>query len=159
MVFFSISLWIHTMNRCTQASAPRTAAWRIILATALLCMGLVAHAQDSVRPFPANALRGTLQVTQPPELLLNGQTARLSPGARIRGVNNMLVMSGALVGQSLVVNYVRDAQGMVHEVWLLNPTEARQKMPGMPAQGNYGSESYVPATPDGTGTATTSPQQ
>jgi len=159
MVFFSISLWIHTMNRCTKAPTPRTATWRVLSVTTLLGLGLSVSAQDSVRPFPANALRGTLQVTQPPELLLNGQTARLSPGARIRGVNNMLVMSSSLVGQSLVVNYVRDAQGMVHEVWLLNATEARQKMPGAPAQGNYGSESYVPATPDGTGTATASPQQ
>ena len=112
-----------------------------------LGLSLSANAQDSVRPFPANALRGTLQVTQPPEVLLNGQTARLSPGARIRGVNNLLVVSGALVGQSLVVNYVRDAQGMVHEVWLLNATEARQKMPGAPAQANYGSESYAPTSP------------
>ena len=135
------------MNRCTQAPSPRTAAWRATLVTALLGLSLSANAQDSVRPFPANALRGTLQVTQPPEVLPNGQTARLSPGARIRGVNNLLVVSGALVGQSLVVNYVRDAQGMVHEVWLLNATEARQKMPGAPAQANYGSESYAPTSP------------
>jgi len=135
------------MNRCTQAPAPRSAAWRVLLATTLLGLGLSVSAQDSVRPFPANALRGTLQVTQPPELLLNGQTARLSPGARIRGVNNMLVMSSSLVGQSLVVNYVRDAQGMVHEVWLLNATEARQKMPGAPAQASYGSENYAPTSP------------
>ncbi len=145
------------MNRCTQAPAPRTAAWKTAWVTALLGLCLSANAQDSVRPFPANALRGTLQVTQPPELLLNGQTARLSPGARIRGVTNLLVMSSSLVGQSLVVNYVRDAQGMVHEVWLLNATEARQKMPGAPAHGNYGSESYAPAAPDSTGATT--PQQ
>jgi hypothetical protein len=155
MVFFSISLWIHTMNRCTQAPAPRTAAWRITLATALLGLSLSASAQESVRPFPANALRGTLQVTQPPELLLNGQKARLSPGARIRGVNNLLVMSGTLVGQSLTVNYVRDAQGMVHEVWLLNATEAQQRMPGAPAASNYQS-GYPPASADG---STSTPSQ
>ena len=147
------------MNRCTQAPAFRTSGWRIALISALLGLGLSANAQDSVRPFPANALRGTLQVTQPPELLLNGRTARLSPGARIRGVNNLLVMSGSLVGQSLVVNYVRDAQGMVHEVWLLNATEARQKMPGAPAHANYGSESYAPAAPDSIDATTTTTRQ
>ena len=136
------------MNRCTQAPAPRAATWRIALISALLGLGLSATAQDSVRPFPANALRGTLQVTQPPELLLDGQSARLSPGARIRGVNNLLVMSGTLVGQSLLVNYVRDAQGMVHEVWLLNATEAQQRMPGAPAASNYQS-GYPPASTDG----------
>ena len=132
--FFSISLWIHTMNRCTQTPSPRTATWRVTLATALLGLCLSASAQESVRPFPANALRGTLQVTQPPELLLNGQAARLSPGARIRGVNNLLVLSASLVGQSLTVNYVRDAQGLVHEVWLLNATEAKQRMPSTAGQ-------------------------
>jgi hypothetical protein len=88
-------------------------------------------------------------------LLLNGQKARLSPGARIRGVNNLLVMSGTLVGQSLTVNYVRDAQGMVHEVWLLNATEAQQRMPGAPAASNYQS-GYPPASADG---STSTPSQ
>ena len=148
------------MNRCTQAPAPRAATWRIALISALLGLGLSATAQDSVRPFPANALRGTLQVTQPPELLLDGQSARLSPGARIRGVNNLLVMSGTLVGQSLLVNYVRDAQGMVHEVWLLNATEAQQRMPGAPAASNYQS-GYPPASTDGSAPAsgTSAPAQ
>ena len=147
------------MNRCPHLPAPRTPAWRIALIATLLGLSLSASAQQSVRPFPANALRGTLQVTNPPELLLDGRTARLSPGARIRGENNLLVMSGSLVGRSLVVNYVRDAQGMVHEVWVLNTTEAQQKMPGAPAASNYTSD-YAPAATAGTGTtATTTPQQ
>jgi len=136
------------MNRCTHLPAPRTPAWRIALIATLLGLSLSASAQQSVRPFPANALRGTLQVTSPPELLLDGRTARLSPGARIRGENNLLVMSGSLVGRSLVVNYVRDAQGMVHEVWLLNATETQQKMPGAPAASNYVSDP-APASTDG----------
>ena len=39
----------------------------------------------------------------------------------------MLVMSGAIVGQELVVNYTRESAGMVHEVWILTPEEAREK--------------------------------
>ena len=42
-------------------------------------------------------------VTQPPNVTLDGQPDRLSPGSRIRGANNMLQMSGALVGQNLLV--------------------------------------------------------
>ena len=76
-------------------------------------------------PIPAAAQRGVLQVLQPPEVLLDGQAARLSPGARIRGRDNLLALSAALVGQSLSVRYVRDPQGLVHEVWLL--TEAEQQ--------------------------------
>jgi len=126
----------------------------------MLGLALSAGAQQSVRPFPANALRGTMQITQPPELLMDGKYARLSPGARIRGDNNMLVMSGAIAGQSLVVNYVRDPLGLIHEVWILNATEAQQKMPGAPAQSNYVSEVYAPTAADGKAVATTStPQQ
>jgi hypothetical protein len=66
-----------------------------------------------------------MQITQPPELLINGKAERLSPGARIRGTNNMLVMSGALIGQNLVVKFVREPLGLVHEVWVLTPAEAQ----------------------------------
>lgn len=87
------------------------------------------------RPFPADALRGTIEVTQPPEILLNGQTARLSPGARIRAENNMLVLSGALVGQPLVVHYTFALGGGVHQVWILRPEErAREPWPTTPEQ-------------------------
>jgi hypothetical protein len=76
------------------------------------------------RNFPATALRGTLQVTQPPEALLHGRPARLSPGARIRTQNNLLVVSGGLAGQRLTVNYTLDISGLLADVWVLRPEEA-----------------------------------
>ena len=42
----------------------------------------------------------------------------------IRSGQNMLVMSGAITGQNLLVNYTRDAAGMLREVWILTPDEA-----------------------------------
>ncbi|WP_296509756.1 hypothetical protein [Rhodoferax sp.] len=125
------------MNRC-----PR--AWRTHLSS-LACGAMLmaataglAHAQNgvvsrmvtdsngnsvTVRTFPATALRGTLQVVQPPEVLFNNLAGRLSPGARIRGANGMLMMSASLVGQSLPVMTVLDSQSMLHDVWVLNETE------------------------------------
>ena len=82
------------------------------------------------RPFPPHAVRGILTVTQPPEVLMDGKADRLSPGSRIRGTNNMLVMSGALVGQGLRVNYTREPNGNIHDVWVLTDDEARQPAPG-----------------------------
>ena len=76
------------------------------------------------RNFPQNALRGTLAVGTPPEVLLNGQVASLAPGARIRGQENMVVLSGALVGAKLVVNYTVDTHGLVKDVWILRAEEA-----------------------------------
>src|SRR6185503_5907193 len=88
-----------------------------------------AWAQNVVqRGFPATALRGEISFGQPPEVLLNGQPARLSPAARIRGTNNLLVISGALMGQKAVVNYVIDPLGLVQDVWILTDAE-RAKQP------------------------------
>jgi hypothetical protein len=77
----------------------------------------------AVRTFPSTAVRGTLQVVQPPEVLFNNMVARLSPGARIRGANGMLLMSASAVGQTLQVMTVLDSQSMLHDVWVLNETE------------------------------------
>jgi len=79
------------------------------------------------RAFTAQTLRGTLQVTQPPEVLLNGQASRLAPGARIRGADNLLVLSSTVIGQKLLVHYTLDTLGNVHLVWVLTPEEAARR--------------------------------
>ena len=91
-----------------------------------LAAALPASAQQVQRNFPAAALRGELTVVNPPEVVLNGKPARLAPGARIKGGSNLLVMSGAIVGQKLVVNYTVDTYGLVKDVWLLTPEEQRR---------------------------------
>jgi hypothetical protein len=60
-------------------------------------------------------------------VLVNGEPARLAPAARIRGLNNMIVMSGALMGQRAVVNYVLDSPGLVQDVWILTDAERRKQ--------------------------------
>jgi hypothetical protein len=98
------------------------------LATAWLASTAIAQElPQRIPPMGANALLGELVVTQPPEILLNGQPARLSPGARIRGRNNLLVLSGALVGQALHVRYLLDTSGLVHQVWILTDAEMQTK--------------------------------
>lgn len=118
------------MNRCLppHTRAPRRTA---LLVLALLASGLLptAQAQTLTRQFPAKALRGKLVVQQPPWVTLDGKTAQLSPGSRIRNTNNTLVLSASLVGQELTVNYLRDGQGLLHEVWILNAVEASDKRP------------------------------
>ena len=125
------------MNRCTRpalCARPIRYFWRaLLLAFALCAVPLLASAQNSnVRPFPPKAERGVMQITQPPELLLNGKPDRLSPGARIHGPDNMLRMSGTLMGQKAVVNFVREPAGQVHEVWILTEAEAAQKLSTTP---------------------------
>jgi hypothetical protein len=111
------------MNRCR-----RLFIQSIPLSLALASPAFQAAAQFAPRPFPSKAQRGVMQITQPPEMVLNGQSDRLSPGARIRDANNMLVMSGSLMGQTVLVNFTREPNGMVHEVWILTAEEAAQKL-------------------------------
>ena len=115
------------MNRFTFLTS---ASRRLALAAAVLGFALPVLAQQApVRPFPPKAERGAMVITNPPDLVLNGKPARLSPGARIRSVDNMMVMSGALVGQNLLVNYVLESNGLVHEVWILTEAEAKLVRP------------------------------
>lgn len=147
------------MNRCSRHTRHtgfipnRTGALLLTLLSALaLVHPHLAVAQEmAVRQFPVAAKRGTLMVTAPPEVLINGTVERLSPGVRIRGVNNMLLMSGALVGQTFVVNYVREPQGLIQEVWLLNQAEADEKRKGAEPLTNFifGSSEDKPKIDDG----------
>ena len=106
-----------------------------LLATACLAVAAMPVAAQAPRNFPATALRGEITISQPPELSLNGQLARLAPGARIRGQDNLLVLSGTLVGQRLLVHYTRDPGGNLLDVWILTPAElARRPWPTTPQQ-------------------------
>lgn len=100
----------------------------VLTATLMAATPFVAQAQVQ-RNFPQNALRGQLVVTNPPEITLNGKAARLSPGSRIKGQDNMIVMSGAAVGQKLAVNYTLDQYGLVSDVWILRKEEIAKTWP------------------------------
>ena len=140
------SLWINTMNRCQPSGdTPLTLApflFRLVqqLLCVLVCatgsgLGNLSQAQGTPRSFPPDALRGRLLVTQPPDVTLNGQPARLSPGARIRGQNNLLVLSGSLAGKEQLVNYTRESNGLIHEIWILSEAEAQVPRAGLPLVG------------------------
>lgn len=109
----------------------------VLTALAAATVAMPAAAQLA-RQFPANALRGSFQVVQPPDVQLNGKPARLAPGARIRGANGMLQMSGAMVGHKLLVHYTIDDSGNLHDVWVLTPAEAARKpWPTTPAEAQH----------------------
>lgn len=115
------------MNRCLLSFQHRLKVFLSALTagvTLTLCAPVTAQTPPPrIPPIAQTAQRGVLMVTAPPEAMLDGQATRLSPGARIHGPNNLLVMSGALVGVVLAVRYTRDPLGLVHEVWILNESE------------------------------------
>lgn len=85
------------------------------------------EAANGGRNFPTGTLRGQFMVVNYPEIQLDGRAERLSPGARIMSATRMLVMPASITGQNLLVNYTRDAAGLVREVWILTPEEAATK--------------------------------
>ena len=111
------------MNRCIES--PVRAA--LLACAALTSFASIpfsdATAQGFVREAPKDVVRGRMVVTAPPEVTLDGKPDRLSPGSRIRGLNNLLMLSGTIVGQDLPVVYRRDAAGLIHEAWVLTPQE------------------------------------
>ena len=107
----------------------------LLLPLALLISNASAQTEESkpnTRQFPQNAKRGELMVLTAPDIALDSKPDRLSPAARIRDINNNLVLSGTLTNQALIVNYLRDNTGLVHNVWVLSAEEIKQKMPGQP---------------------------
>src|SRR5690349_23786755 len=77
-----------------------------------------------VREAPKDVKTGIITVSAtPPAIAVDGVADRLSPGARIRDRNNMLVLSGQVAGKQMYTVYRRDAAGLVHEVWLLSYDE------------------------------------
>ena len=92
----------------------------------LLCLALVAGAalaQGIQRSAPKDVVLARMTVGATPQITLDGKPDRLSPGSRIRDVNNMLVLPGSIAGKTLPVVYRRDAAGLVHEVWQLTDDE------------------------------------
>lgn len=137
------------MNRCL--SGITSLAMGLVLATITAFWPADASAQMNVRQFPASVKRGVMTVIAPPQVSINGSVLRLSPGARIRGPNNMLVMSSTLVGQQYAVNYLQEPQGLVREVWILNQAEVDTQPKGWDTVTNFvfASEGDKPKVDDG----------
>jgi hypothetical protein len=114
--------------------------WIFTMALAL-SFSLGASAQGIRRDAPKDVVLGKLVVTAPPEVTLDGKPDRLSPGSRIRDLNNMLVLSGGIVGKTLPVVYRRDSAGLIHEAWIL--TEDEYSKLGGAGSGANGAQRFI----------------
>lgn len=129
------------MSRCSSkpatlaAAATRRKHLQYLAAGALAStLPLAAHAQIA-RVLPTDTLRGKLAIAVPPDATLNGQAARLAPGIRVRGANNMLILTGALAGMEARVNYKLEVTtGLIKDVWVLTDAEAQKLWPTTPQE-------------------------
>jgi hypothetical protein len=93
----------------------------LLLASALLSAGV----QAQVRAIPGDAKRGEIRHVENMLVQIDGTPQRLAPGAQIRDAANRVVVPTALpVGAQ--VKYLLNQEGMVRQVWILTPEEAKQ---------------------------------
>ena len=114
------------MNRCATPSKSSRQRWIALAIASAAAVAALVPLSAEARRFPINALRGRIVFTSPPDIELNGDPARLSPGVRIHNFNNMMIMTGAVAGsdRKYVVDYTVESTGLVSEVWLLTTDEA-----------------------------------
>jgi hypothetical protein len=115
------------MNRCFPLRARIALSSFVAFAALTSCLLPTSVAAQGIRRDPPkDVVLGQLKVDAPPEISIDGNADRLSPGSRIRDLNNMVVLSASLTGQTLPVVYRRDAAGLVHEAWILTSEEYSQ---------------------------------
>jgi hypothetical protein len=100
--------------------------WTRRLLMCLLLTLTMLHAMAAPRSFPANAKRGVLTADVFPQVVIDGQIQRLSPGAKIISQKNTIVMTSVLMNNAYTVNYTVDAQGFIDRIWILTDEEMVQ---------------------------------
>jgi hypothetical protein len=109
------------------AFAQEFAMWvRRFLICAVLSLAIQAALAAPPRTFPANAQRGTVSGSIYPQVLINDQVQRLSPGAKIFSRQNLIIMPSTLLNKVYAVNYTVDKQGYIDRVWILTDEEIAQ---------------------------------
>jgi hypothetical protein len=99
---------------------------RLLMIFLLATLAFSAMAVD--RDFPASALRGKLTITDYPNVTVNGQALRLSPGSRIWNTQQLTQIPNSLGADTYQVNYTLNIQGDIDRVWILTTDEASQKI-------------------------------
>lgn len=100
--------------------------WHRPLLLLLISIAMLSTAHAFERPFPAHAKRGKMSPAAFPDIVIEGRTRQLAPGARIWNEDNLVQMPASLRGSGLVVNYTEDANGHIDRVWMLSAAEASE---------------------------------
>ena len=111
------------MNRCDRLGR----RFVLFVLAAVLGTGVLAQPQVA-RNFPQNALRGEVVVQSAYDVLVNGQQARFAPGLRVRGQDNLMLVSGVLIGQTFIGHYTVDVNGQINQLWVLRDDELANKL-------------------------------
>jgi len=95
-----------------------------LFAALILVLSASAHAQ--LRAIPEHAKGGEIRHVQESIVSIDGVELRLAPGAQIRDEANRLVIPTA-VPAGAQVKYLLNDEGLVRQVWILTPAEAKRE--------------------------------
>jgi hypothetical protein len=110
----------HTLVKRVNLSLVASAV--AVLAGSVLVGTVTAYAQ--MRAIPEDAKRGQIRHVREMIVEIDGEPARLSPGAQIRSPDNRIVLPTALPPDRVLVKYLSDPSGQVFRVWILTQEEA-----------------------------------
>ena len=83
----------------------------------------IANSPERLIAIPAAAKRGHAIFDGTQTIKLNGKEELLAPGGRIIGADNMVKLTGSLIGRARV-KYLRETTtGLLMQVWILTPKE------------------------------------
>ena len=98
-----------------------------LLRAAAAALGLAVFAAAAqTRAIPDFAQRGYVSHVTGAQVVVEGQPMLLSPGALIRGQNNLLIQPAAMPAGSVLADFVVDGNGQVARIWILTEAEASQ---------------------------------
>ncbi|MFN0162956.1 MAG: hypothetical protein ACKVQQ_17130 [Burkholderiales bacterium] len=90
----------------------------------------IAASQQRMVQIPDSAQRAEMSFQGSNEVVIDGRTqARMAPGVRIFGRDNMLVMWGGLTGQAIVRYTLEPMTGLVQSIWILTEEEIARPDP------------------------------
>jgi hypothetical protein len=96
---------------------------RLFIVSACLLSG---SAQAQLRTIPGEAKGGEMRHVRDTLVSINGVELRLAPGTQIRDQSNRIVFLDA-VPAGAQVRYLLDGDGMLRQVWILTPEEAKRE--------------------------------
>lgn len=102
----------------------------LFMLAVLMTASLPALAQiPTERNFPENTRRGVLNMSQYPNVLINGKAVNTAPGLRIYDDENLFVSPTQITGNYIIINYLEDNFGDVSKIWVLTDTERKKTLP------------------------------
>ncbi len=81
------------------------------------------------RDFPSGTKRGVLNMSQFPDVLIDGKPRQTLPGTRYYNAENILELPNYLDGKYIIINYLENHFGEIEKIWVLTEEERRKELP------------------------------